>query len=265
MFGGLEGLNDSQFLGWFFLPALQSLGMWMQHFKLAESITNAMQIPHAKCNLGRLQCLSLNQSMANTTDMIWMLAQMNSLEQLRLGMQYATSLEAWRSVGAIEPGLLHVAPTLRRLTLNPHFALIFHGAYEAPPQQKAMKLTHGILRTFPNLHTIRLPVSALIGWGMAQEDLAEALPLHIVDLVLRDCQIDQYLPFRRLDEIHRQLTWFLLYQVQNFKRLRRITVFITCPYGDPFQPDRNLIRQLGRDKGVLVNLMHPNGRPLDRS
>ncbi|KAJ5160586.1 uncharacterized protein N7482_007590 [Penicillium canariense] len=265
LFGGLEGCDRSQYVGWFFLPALRYFAMWAQSPSLAQDIASAMNAQPS--NLARLRQWSLNQSIISVQDINRLLPQMKSLEYLRLGLQYVTCLGQLQCVAAMEPGLRSVSGTLTKFILGPHYAAITSQTAPAcAGSQEGLKLPHGLFKSFEKLRTLRLPTTMLLGWGANQRKLSGALPAGIKELVLRDCYLETAIPHRKPNEAIHVLANFLLYDVHQYPHLRSITVFMDrTPFNmDPVSKmEREELRQLGGQRHIYVYLMQNTGQSID--
>jgi hypothetical protein len=214
----LNGCETRQFVGWFFLPALRDLDMWVRSPCLAADIGEGTTIQPS--NLARLHVFSLIQASPNTEDMNTLLPQMKSLNHLLLTPQYATCLEQLESVAGMAPGLSALSGTLKRLFIGPVYTSLqpqTDGAYAG--DQVGLKLPRGIIKTFEKLTFLNLPLPTFLGWGAHQQRLSEALPTSLKALVLRDYLLGTLIPHRWPNEIFHVLGSFLQNEVHHFPRL----------------------------------------------
>jgi hypothetical protein len=141
----LDECEQSQFVGWFFLPALRELEMWVQSPCLAADIEKATAVQPS--NLARLRFLSLKQTRPNTENINALLQQTITLRHLILTVQYDNCLELLQSVAGMEPGLRALSGTLKRLMIYPSSPQ-FNTGGAFTENQVELKLPSDLIKSF---------------------------------------------------------------------------------------------------------------------
>ncbi|KAJ5642746.1 hypothetical protein N7490_006746 [Penicillium lividum] len=180
---GYPECNPDQFPAWFYLPALRSLKIWLRTKRL-ESI----EMPHRRLTLSRLERLVLTRATIQEDQVPKILSLTPFLKTLHLGMAYRWGKEtALKDGPAIIEGLKYTKESLQNLS----FGIEYYpsGKSDLFLQQGEYELSspfYGLLKQFPNLHSVEVPVNILAGWSMEpSSDLVSGLPEGVEQLCLR--------------------------------------------------------------------------------
>ncbi|KAJ5714295.1 uncharacterized protein N7483_011476 [Penicillium malachiteum] len=199
--------NPYQFTGFFFLPALQALSLWMGSPILTQEISKANKM--RENTMKNILSFHVEGGHMNTYDMKFLLMNMKNLRELSLGLSYTFPFEAWSSARAIEEGLKSIAPNLEKFSFRPshlsYFSLALwyqsvHLEHLGVPASK-LKFTPGFFKQFPKLVSLNVPAVYLTGGGYNRKSLAENLPSSLENLELRDQPLDMFWPERQWDEL----------------------------------------------------------------
>ncbi|KAJ5691495.1 hypothetical protein N7488_012230 [Penicillium malachiteum] len=199
--------NPYQFTGFFFLPSLKMLSMWISTSLVPRLLSDAnKKRPHT---MGNLHSLHFEGTCVKACDVNFLLKNMTNLKQLSLQLSYLYPYEAWFSAQDLQEGLKSVAPTLKRLSFRPfHFSFFYLSPWPNPEDPRnlkrrpsLMKFTTGFFTQFPNLISLDIPAVYLSGGGYERETLIENLPYSLEVLQLRDQTIDMCWPGRKFDEL----------------------------------------------------------------
>ncbi|CAI7633805.1 unnamed protein product [Penicillium viridicatum] len=196
--------DPDQFAGWFYLPSLKSLEIWIQSF---EGVSNELSKPAESsklAHLAQLERLVLTQSSVDEDDVRKLLSHLSSLKSLDLGLVYPSQDKELdynvcspqpplKKRGVLLEGLMSVKDTVENLSISmelcPFWWPCSWGAsvrnHDTP--QESFKPFKGILMRFPLLRTAELPSVMLFGWTCADAPaLSELLPPTLRKLAIRD-------------------------------------------------------------------------------
>lgn len=209
--------NKEQFVGWFYLPALQHLAIWLREI---IELKQARQ-PESKCNLGILRTLVLARSTITEKDVLFLLSQTKTLRNLHLGLAYS-----WLDKSVLQKGELvvqalgSVSETVEKLSVGLDCYPRIYEEYLTCEECKALYVSfHGFLKNFAHLQSAEIPVFLLLGFDPGDRiDLRSVLPATLLELGLRDdltlCmgqwhQLTIYERVQHLHPAHREVTPFL--------------------------------------------------------
>ncbi|KAJ5263472.1 hypothetical protein N7478_011077 [Penicillium angulare] len=180
---GYPECNPKQFPAWFYLPALRSLKIWLRTKKGIE-----LPSPYGRPDLSRLERLILTRATIEENQAPSILSLAPSLKTLHLGMAYRWGKEvALKDGPAIIEGLKYSQESLTNLS----FGIEYYppGKSDLHLQRGEYDLSapfYGLLKQFPKLRSVEVPVNLLAGWTMeASSDLVSGLPEGVEQLCLR--------------------------------------------------------------------------------
>lgn len=196
--------NPEQFAGWFYLPSLKSLEMWLQSF---EGVGNELSKPAGSSKLAHLaqpERLVLTESSVEEDEVRNLLSHLSSLKSVHLGLVYPSqdkeldynccSLQPpLKKQGVLLEGLMSVKDTVEHLSIGMELCPLYWpsvwGAIERDngTPQESFKPFKGILKRFPLLQTAELPAVMLFGWTYDDAPaMSELLPPTLQKLTIRD-------------------------------------------------------------------------------
>ncbi|KAF7524578.1 hypothetical protein PCG10_005604 [Penicillium crustosum] len=196
--------DPNQFAGWFYLPSLKSLEIWIQSF---EGISNELSKPAESsklAHLAQLKRLVLTESSVDEDDVRKLLLRLSSLKSLHLGLIYPSQDKELdynccspqpplKKQGVLLEGLMSIKDTVENLSISLELCPLWWpavwGAIERDngTPQESFKPFKGILMRFPLLRTAELPAVMLFGWTCAGAPaLSELLPPTLRKLAIRD-------------------------------------------------------------------------------
>ncbi|KAJ5740952.1 hypothetical protein N7493_000824 [Penicillium malachiteum] len=262
--------NPYQFTGFFFLPSLKVLQLWISTPLLTRLICAAAQ--RRAHTMENLDSLHLEGGYVKAADVNFLLLNMNNLKQLNLELSYLFPHEGWFSVQDMQEGLQSVAPTLERLSFRPSHLSCF-GLFEWPQpidphnrrlRPSVMKFTTGFFTQFPNLVHLDVPAVYLTGGGIDRETLRENLPDSLETLQLRDQPIDMYWPGREFDELFCLLKDFFPDSATSHPYLHRINLdFDPKPdFWEKLQVPRFELWEFGQEVGTSIYVREPEDKLL---
>ncbi|KAJ5370184.1 uncharacterized protein N7496_006276 [Penicillium cataractarum] len=259
-----EQFDRSQFVGWFFLPRLMGLKIWIQSPCLASDIGNGTKIQPS--NLAQLRHLGILQAMPNTGDINKFISQMKSIKYLMLGLQYGTCLEELQSIAGTAPGLSSLSNSIETLSLSPAYSVVRpETEVVCAGDQAGLKLPHDIFNSFERLAALSIPLPLLLSWGAHQNQLTEALSTSLRDLILRECFLETQILYRRPKEAIQLLNKFLLDDVHRFPLLRSITLVVdngSAHQNSASMSDQIHLRELAQQYQVAVRVTQLDGTEL---
>ncbi|KAJ5161066.1 hypothetical protein N7492_006458 [Penicillium capsulatum] len=201
---GFPACDQEQFTGWFYLPALNSLEIWLQNLEevkdeLAKP-TEASKLAH----LAQLERLVLAESFIDENEARILLSHLSSLKSLHLGLVYPSQDRElgfnWcsprpplKEPGVLLKGLMSVKDTVEHLSIGMELCPTYYCTEwgsdkrdNGTPEQ-SFKQCPGILKHFSCLKTAELPAPVLFGWYTdAAAPLSELLPSTLQKLSIRD-------------------------------------------------------------------------------
>ncbi|BCR82896.1 F-box protein [Aspergillus chevalieri] len=174
--------NKEQFTGWFYLPALQHLAIWLREI-------TGLKEAKFKCNLGNLRTLVLARSTITEEDALFLLSQTKTLRNLHLGLAYS-----WPDKSVLQKGELlvqalgSVSETVEKLSVGLDCYPRVYEEYVTFEDCKALCVPfNGFLKNFPRLQSAELPIIMLLGFDPGDQiDLRSVLPATLLELGLRD-------------------------------------------------------------------------------
>ncbi|KAJ5960137.1 uncharacterized protein N7479_007287 [Penicillium vulpinum] len=196
--------NPDQFAGWFYLPSLKSLEIWLQNF---EGVSNELSNPVKSsklAHLAQLERLVLTESSVEEEEVRNLLSHLSSLKSLHLGIAYPSQDKELdynccsprpplKNQGVLLEGLMSVKDTVEHLSIGMELCPLYWpsvwGAIErdnGTPQEN-FKPFRGILKRFPILRTAELPAVMLFGWTCDDAPtMSKLLPATLQKLTIRD-------------------------------------------------------------------------------
>ncbi|KAJ6036044.1 hypothetical protein N7540_000323 [Penicillium herquei] len=259
--------NPYQFTGFFFLPRLQALSLWMSTHNLTQQISEAnKKREHTMQNI-----LSLHLEGGHMTyDLNFLLMNMKNLRQLSLQLSYIYTFDAWSSARNLEEGLKSIAPNLERLLFRPSHICRFSSAMwqqrldlgELEDPASKLKFTPGFFKQFSKLVSLDVPAVYLTGGGRNRESLAGSLPSSLQNLDLRDQPMDMFWPGREYDELFNSVKQFFQHSAETHPRLRCVNLdFTPTPhFWIALQEPRKQLWELGKKLGITFYVRVPGGR-----
>ena len=191
--------NPEQFAGWFYLPALKSLEIWLQSFEgVGEELSKrSSKLTH----LANLERLVLTESSVEEEDIRNLLSLLSSVKSLNLGLVYPSQDKEkgsrqtsprppFSKQGVLFDVIMSVKDTVEHLSISLELCPIFFACFWS--EQKFENLEHGMkpfqgfLKKFPRLQTAELPSAMLFGWNHDYApSLSEVIPSRLQKLCLR--------------------------------------------------------------------------------
>ncbi|KAJ5359784.1 hypothetical protein N7517_008975 [Penicillium concentricum] len=195
--------NPDQFAGWFYLPSLESLEIWLQSF---EGVGNELSKPAGSsklAHLAQLQRLVLTESPIEEEEVKNLLSHLSSLKSVHLGLVYPSQDKELnynccspqpplKTQGVLFEGLMSVKNTVEHLSISMELCPLYWpsvwGAIERGngTPKESFKPFKGILKHFPLLRTAELPAVMLFGWTCDTPAMSEFLPPTLQKLAIRD-------------------------------------------------------------------------------
>ncbi|KAJ5997661.1 hypothetical protein N7522_009321 [Penicillium canescens] len=190
--------DPEQFAGWFYLPSLKSLEIWLQSFQGVK----LSKLAH----LAQLDRLVLTESYIDEDEVRDLLSLLSSVKSIHLGLVYPSQDKKARQdidsprpplrqqmEGALLEGLLNISGTVEHLSIGlelcPFNTDTMWDEEEFGDIEQGLIPFRGFLKNFPQLQTAELPSVMLFGW--VHDDapkLEELLPLNLQKLAIRDNQ-----------------------------------------------------------------------------
>ena len=195
--------DPEQFAGWFYLPSLKSLEIWLQSF---EGVGNELCKPTSSklAHLAQLERLVLTESSVEESEIKNLLSHLSSLKILHLGLVYPSQDKELgynccspqpplKKQNVLLEGLMSVKNTVKSLSIGmelcPLYVYSIWGALERDngTPQESFKQFKGILKQFPLLETAELPTVMLFGWACGDAPaMSELLPPALQKLAIRN-------------------------------------------------------------------------------
>ncbi|KAE8360701.1 hypothetical protein BDV27DRAFT_37325 [Aspergillus caelatus] len=179
--------DPDQFMAWFYLPAIQSLSIWLRSFKDVIADYNSQQ-----ANLSQLQTLVLARTTITDDEVQDLLSQMASLKMLHLGLAYRWHDEVILEVpDFIIEGLEYVSQTVETLSLGLEYYPYNEGYYSFDCQDEySREQFQGFLQKFPRLRSAEVPITLLAGINTDNiVNVGSFLPPTLEELCLHwDCE-----------------------------------------------------------------------------
>lgn len=201
--------DPKQFAGWFDLPSLRSLEIWLQSFQEIHEELNKPPGASKLAHLANLDRLVLTQASVEDDEVRDLLSHLSSAKSIHLGLLYPsqdreTDLQQvshrppLRKKDVLIEGLMSIKNTVENLSLSLELCPAFfpiqwseqkHGVFA-----DALVPFHGFLKEFPLLQTAEIPPPILLGWHHdTAPNMADVLPSRLRKLCLRgdmDCVAD---------------------------------------------------------------------------
>lgn len=188
--------DPEQFAGWFYLPSLKSLEIWLQSFQGVE----LSKLAH----LARLERLVLTESYIDEDEVRDLLSLLSSVKSVHLGLVYPSQDEAagWdtesprpplreQMEGALLEGILSIKGTVEHLSIGLELCPLNMGTSwdeeDFGDIEQGLLPFRGFLKQFPHLQSAELPAVMLFGWVHDDApNLDELLPSTLKRLVIRE-------------------------------------------------------------------------------
>lgn len=271
--------DPDQFAGWFYLPSLQSLEIWLQNFSGVD-LGNVNQ-------LAKLKRLVIMESYIDENEVRDLLALLSSVESVHLGLVYPSQDEAEgldfhsprpplrkQMEGALLEGLLSIGGTVKNISISIELCPINLGSQWDEDDfgniEEGLLPFQGFLKRLPHLETAELPAAMLFGWVHDDaSDLDKLLPSTLQKLairenlhcVARDSQISERgspgeVYEWRLDAVARAIQKFLPSAQSSTPLLKTIIIrdFATDSKGHIAQKETLAARSLCQDLGLDMDI-----------
>ncbi|KAJ5392233.1 hypothetical protein N7509_007723 [Penicillium cosmopolitanum] len=188
--------DPDQSAGWFYLPSLQSLEIWLQRFQGVD----LSKMGH----LAKLERLVIMESYIDEDEVRGLLSLLSSIQSLHLGLVYPSQDEAanWeiesprpplrkQMKGALLEGLMSIKGTVQTLSISIELCPINLGSqwYEKDfgDIEQALLPFRGFLKQYLHLETAELPAVLLFGWVHDDApNLDTLLPSTLQSLAIRE-------------------------------------------------------------------------------
>ncbi|KAJ5185873.1 hypothetical protein N7491_006257 [Penicillium cf. griseofulvum] len=196
--------NPEQFAGWFYLPSLKSLEIWIQSFQGIDNELSKSAVSSKLAHLAQLERLVMTESSVEEDEVRNLLSHLSSLKSLHLGLVYRSQDKELgynccspqpplKKQGVLLEGLMSVKDTVENLSIGMELCPLYWpsvwGAIERNngTPRESFEPFKGILKQFPRLRTAELPAVMLFGWGHDDSPvMSELLPPTLQKLAIRD-------------------------------------------------------------------------------
>lgn len=179
--------NQDQFIGWFFLPSIQRLEIWLRD--TVDLRTNPrLNLENKTVDLNSLVLARSTIS----EDVLFLLMRTPKLRKLHLGLAYSWFKERIFENGefliqALEP--FHDSMEELSLGLD-YYPSGFGESHHDDWHEELWEPFHGILNRFCNLRTAEIPANVLLGFDARKAalttNLSDVLPSTLRELIIRD-------------------------------------------------------------------------------
>jgi len=188
--------DPDQFAGWFYLPSLESLEIWLQSFQGVD----LSKIGH----LARLERLVIMESYIDEDEVRDLSSLLSSIQSLHLGLVYPSQDKAagWdlesprpplrkQTKGALLEGLFSIKETVKNLSISIELCPINLGSQWCEETfgdiEQGLMPFRGFLKNFSRLETAELPAAMLFGWVHDDApNLDTLLPPTLQSLAIRE-------------------------------------------------------------------------------
>ncbi|KAJ5651643.1 hypothetical protein N7507_009069 [Penicillium longicatenatum] len=197
--------DSEQFAGWFYLPFLRSLEIWLQSLngvknELLSKPAGSSKVRH----LARLKRLVLAESPIEECEVRDLLFHLHSLKSLHLGLVYpsqdrelgwseASARPPLKEAGVLIEGLMSVKDTVEHLSVGMELCPLYYpstwSSYNRDngDPKESFKNCLGILKHFQLLKSAEIPSVMLLGWTIGDAPpMSEVLPQNLQKLIIRD-------------------------------------------------------------------------------
>ncbi|KAJ5287249.1 hypothetical protein N7478_002935 [Penicillium angulare] len=195
--------NPEQFAGWFYIPSLVSLQLWLQSLKGVGDRLSKLGGSSKLAHLANLKIFSLVESSITETEIRDILSHLSSVRSIHLGINYPSENDkgyfqdssrpplSKQEQGALFEGIMSIKDTVQNISIGLELCPLFwvthvdergHGSI-----QEGLIPFQGFLKEFPVLETAELPIVMLFGWDHKKApQLADLVPSTLQKLCLRD-------------------------------------------------------------------------------
>ncbi|KAA8645134.1 hypothetical protein EYZ11_010981 [Aspergillus tanneri] len=246
--------NPSQFTGWFCLPSLRVLNIWMRDL-------DDLQEMKPDLDLSNLETLILPRATISDQDVSFLLSRALKLKNLHLGMAYACRRELVVSdAPMLAQALVSVSPTVQNLSLGVEYYPASLGDHVWGDADDHIKepFSH-ILHRFSNLQTAEMPLCVLLGWFVDHDNpakLGPLLPRSLRELCLRDDLRSLYDFHWDEDEEISLLHRFLVDWRAHTPELQRITMRLWDQNHTEFRKEEEeALRSACADAGLTLDIV----------
>lgn len=174
--------NHAQFIGWFGLPSLRYLDIWLR------DIEELKEKPGL--DLSHLHTLILARSTISETDVPFILRRTGGLTNLHLGLAHAWEEQMfYEHSDCLAEGLGFVSSTVERLSVGLEYHPCYCGEFLGDSEMEEWRNPlHGILTRFTRLKVAEMPITFLLGFNpdYAANIDGPVLPDTLRELVLRN-------------------------------------------------------------------------------
>lgn len=193
--------DPDQFAGWFYLPSLRSLEIWLQTFQGVRGDLQKLPGAGKLAHLANLDRLVLTHASVEEDEVRDLLFHLSSVKSVHLGIVYPSQDKdagfyqvspqpPLRKKGVLLEGLMSIKDTVEHISLSLELCPIFftthwleekHGVFA-----EALLPFQGFLKQFPLLQTAEIPPAILFGWDPdSAPNMADVLPAKLQKLCLR--------------------------------------------------------------------------------
>lgn len=174
--------NHAQFIGWFGLPSLRHLEIWLR------DIEELKEKPELDFN--HLHTLILARSTISETDVPFLLHRTGALMNLHLGLAHKWEEQMfYEHSDCLAEGLGLVSSTVERLSVGLEYHPCYCGESHGDDEMEEWRNPlHGILTRFTRLQVAEVPITFLLGFNpdYAANLDGSVLPDTLRELVLRN-------------------------------------------------------------------------------
>lgn len=180
--------NQDQFIGWFHLPSIRHLSIWLRDtvdLRINPNLRLEAETVH-------LDSLVLARSTISEEDVLLLLRCIPRLRKLHFGLAYQ-----WFEGRVFEKGEMHIQAlelfhdSMETFSLGlDYYPSGFGESHDDDEYEELWKPFCGILKRFINLQSAEIPANVLLGFdareSAATTNLSDMLPSTLRELVIRD-------------------------------------------------------------------------------
>lgn len=243
--------HHDQFCGWFYLPALKHLEIWLR---------TTAKLKEQPPDLSNLHTLVLARSTISESDVASLLTRTSSLQNLHLGLTYSYEKErVFQESDCIFQGLESVSKTVKRLSIGlDHAPVVVGHGHSDGGEEERYKRVRRALKKFTCLQTAELPMSLFVNYSSYPDDntdLSTIWPNTLREVGLRD---DMSATHESLWDEMKILDWtedVLFSQRNAMPHLQRITIRLWEKYYDNWEEDERRLREKCMEEEVPLDIV----------